>query len=238
MRGLQNRATGHQEPLLTSDPVDAEALRRNLEKSKLEAEKMTLKNAASNEYVTRAFAGLQAAKQDADRTNDSECTDAAKKIGPHQGSVDTAVGAVDQISDEVQKKKVPDLEQRKTASETKLGKAQNSLAAAQAGLQKSLAYQAKLTAALKAVADLQAKIRKVNDPARAAEFYFYTTELKKKLSKINVKGPDELIDVSVDLDAAQKQLADLENKREAQILAKIRPYNQDAARPSQAPATK
>jgi hypothetical protein len=267
-------------PSHTVAPVtheDAEALRRNLERNKLEVEKLTRKNAASNEYVMRAekterdvakagddyknaFARLQTTKRDADHANDSESREATAKIGPHQGTVDTAVRAVDQTIAEVQKK-VADLRERKAASEGKFGEAQNSLAAAQAALQASLAYQTEITAGLKAVADIQAKIQRAKDPAHAAEFYFYATEAGKKLRQVNVKTPDELnaelsmslaavqraigdvvrvkadlIDVSVELDVMQKQLADLEKNREAQILAKIRPYNQPPGRPSEVPA--
>jgi chromosome segregation ATPase len=272
----------YQEPLPSHTVVpvtheDAEALRRNLEKNKLEVEKLTRKNAASNEYVMRAekterdvakagddyknaFAKLQTTKRDADQTNDSESREATARIGPHQGTVDTAVRAVDQNLTDLQKK-VADLRQRKATSEAKFGEAQNSLAAAQAALQGSLAYPAELTAGLKDVADIQARIQRVKDPAHAAEFYFYTTEARRKLSQVSVKTPDELnaelsvslaavqraigdvvrakadlIDVSVDLDVTQKQLADLEKNREAQILAKIRPYNQPPAKGPEVPA--
>jgi hypothetical protein len=267
-------------PSHTATPVthdDAESLRRNLEKSKLEVEKLTRQNTATNEYVTMAektekdvakagedyksaFAKFQAAKRDADHTSEAEGREATEKIGAHQGSVDTAVRAVDQTIAEVQKR-AADLGQRKAASEAKLREAQDSLAAAQAALQASLGYQAELTAGLKAVADVQAKIQKVKDPAHAAEFYFYVTEARKKLSQVNVRTPEEvsaetgvslaaveraignvvrakadLIDVSVDLDVTQKQLDDLEKNRETQILATIRPYNPAATKPSEAPA--
>lgn len=257
--------------------ADADALRKCLERKKIDLEKLTQKNAASNEYVTRAekterdvakagddyksaSAKLQAAKRDAEDANKSQSKEATAEIGHNQGAVETATSEVDQPIRDYQKE-IDKLAQRKAASEAKFGEAQNSLAAAQAALQESLAYQAELTAGLKAVADLHAKLQKVNDHAHAAEFYFYTTEARKKLDQINVKTPDELnaelseklaavegaigyvvdakeelIDVSVDLDVKQKYLADLDKNREAQILAKIKPYNQPAAKPSKAPA--
>jgi DNA repair exonuclease SbcCD ATPase subunit len=259
--------------------TDAETLRKNLEKhkvelerNKVELEKLTQKSTASNEYVTRAekterdvakagedyksaFAKLQAAKRDADRANESEGKEATTQIGANQGAVEAAIRAVDQPMSELQKR-VADLSQRKATSAAKLDEAQNSLAAAQAALQDSLAYPREITASLKAVADVQSKIQKVKDRTHAAEFYFYVTETRKKLTQVQVKTPDELnaelgvkltavgraisdvarakadvIDVSVDLDVAQKQLADLEKNREAQILTKIRQYNQPAAKP-------
>lgn len=258
--------------------TDAETLRKNLERNKVELEKLTQKNTASNEYVTRAektekdvakagedyksaFVKLQAAKKDADRANESDGKEATTQIGANQGAVEAAIRAVDQPISEFQKR-VADLSQRKATSEAKLDEAQNSLAAAQAALQDSLAYPVEITAALKAVGDVQSKIQKVKDHTHAAEFYFYVTEVRKKLTQVQVKTPDELnaelgvkltaveraigdvvrakaelIDVSVDLDAVQKQLADVDKNREVQVLTKIRQYNQPAAKPSEvAPA--
>ena len=64
-----------------------------------------------------------------------------------------------------------------------------------------------------------------------------SAELSDKLATVEraifdaVRAKTELIDASVDLDVTQKQLADLEKNREAQVLAKVRPCNQPAVKP-------
>jgi chromosome segregation ATPase len=256
--------------------VDPRKLRQNLEKDTVELEKLTQRNAASNDWVTKGekaqsdvskaldeykkvVDGFQSKKRDADHTSQRDMQDAKAEIGANQAKVDQGIKDVSQPI-EVLQKQVSDLPEQKRDSETEFSDAQKALDHAQTVLQAALAYQADLAARLKAVTDAQSKAQKANDHTHSAEFYFYANEVANLL-KEGVNTPDELnadlseklgalqvaldnviqakvklIGVTVDLDVAQKQLADLQKNRETQILANITPLNAPEAKPSETAA--
>jgi chromosome segregation ATPase len=208
----------------------------------------------------KAVDRFQTTKRDADHTSQRDMQDATAEIGDANKKVDEVVDGVNQPIAVLQKQ-VVDLPIEKSNSETEFSDAQKALTEAQAKLQAALAYPANLVANLKEVADVQSKVQKANDHAHPAEFYFYANEVAKLLKKITIPTPDEvnkdlseklgafeqavdkvikakvaLIGVSVDLDAAQKQLADLQKSCETQILASIKALNELAAKPSETAA--
>jgi chromosome segregation ATPase len=205
----------------------------------------------------KVFTKLQLAKQDAEADNESELKESAAEIGAKAAQIDPVVTEVDTAITDLQKE-VDDSTTKKNGAETKFFEAQKTLTDAQAVLQTELTYQAGLSANLKAAADAEGKVKRTHDHEHPAEFYFYTREVERLLGDAKVKTPDELktdlgetlaavqkafadllqakvdlVDVSVDLDAKQKQLAELRKNRETQILARIKEFDApDAPKPA------
>jgi hypothetical protein len=227
------------------------------------AEKADEDVARALENYKNAVGQLQLAKQDADYKNDSQSKEATTEVGEDKAAAVTE--AVKKIDDPIDKLEgdVKDLPKTKTESEAKYSDAQKALDDALAELQRELAYQTNVASSLRAVTDIQAKVQKVNDHAHPAEFYFYTSEAAKLLQYINVDSWDDRkkkltdklevvrkaftgaiqakndsIEAKVNLDFAQKKLADLKKNREAQILAAIKQYDTVAAKPSKTAAAK
>jgi hypothetical protein len=260
------------------DPVTPESLREELEKHKVEQEKLTQKNAASIDYVAKSEKAtsdvakaiedykkaydkqLLPAKQEADRISKCESDDATSEIGVNKGNVEAARKEIDDYIKDTLEKNVDRCAASKSDCEQKFSDKQKALAEKQADLQSGLNYPSDLAAKFKAITELEGKVKKVNDHAHPAEFYFYTADVKKLLGKIELRSKDEfakyltdsrdaletalrdvidakgdLIDASVDLDVAQKQLADGKANREAKILEKIKQYDQPVSQPSSAP---
>jgi hypothetical protein len=224
------------------------------------AEKARTDVAKALDDYKKAVDRWQTTKRDADHANQRDMQDATTEIGAKRPMVDAAISRVDQPID-VLKKELDHLPKKKASSETDSSNAQDAFVRAQAALKDKLAYQTKLIADLKDLTDLRAKVQKANDHAHSAEFYFYANEAAKLLNQISIKTPDQfsadleeelgpfeqalervieakgsLIDASVELDARQKQLGDLQKNRENQILAIIQTLNAPAIKSSETTA--